>query len=124
MQHYFISSLEEPDLKINHKSLTERLLVQQPDADVHLVDNPASNYSLEWRKLQIKEMELEGSLDKKGQAVVLYGHEIDCAIFAVWFRSQVPDEYKLAFYDEGYSACVELEKETTVEQLIEPFLAE
>lgn len=66
---------------------------------------------------------LTGSLDRTGQVIALDGWLEDCAVFAVWFRFLVPVEQQLAFYDEAYSADVELGTATTAEELIAPFEA-
>ena len=83
--------------------------------------NPASNHALEW-VVAIADHRSEGSLDKTGQVVHLVGDLEDCAHFATWYRTLVPARYGLAFYDEGYSADVELADGTNEPQLKEPFL--
>lgn len=37
-------------------------------------------------------------------------------------REQVPSQYPLSFYDEGYSADVPLTEGTSAEELVQPFL--
>ena len=65
---------------------------------------------------------LDGTLTNDANVVHLDGDVRACATFALWFRSQVPTEQDLLFYDEGYSADVPLLVETTKDELVAPFL--
>lgn len=121
MESYFISPPEATDLKINTTELAESLRSQWQDVKIHYPDNPARHYALEWI-LQMPQMQLDCYLEKKQQVVILEGDIEDCAKFALWFRSQVSNQYKLLFYNEGYSSSVELDLNTTEEQLLKPFL--
>jgi hypothetical protein len=42
---------------------------------------------------------LEGALEKTGQAVILDGDVGDCARFSLWLRSLIAPEYPLFFYE-------------------------
>jgi len=118
---YFISPREQTDLRVDPTELAEAIQTRWQGADVRFATNPASNHALEW-VVTIANRSLEGSLDKTEQVVHLAGDVEDCAQFAIWYRTLVPARYALAFYDEGYSADVELADGTNELQLKEPFL--
>lgn len=119
---YFISPREQTNLKVDPAELAKALQARWQGADVRFPTSPASNHALEW-VVTIADRPLEGSLDKAGQVVHLVGDVEDCAHFATWYRTFVPASYGLAFYDEGYSADVELAVGTDALQLKQPFLA-
>jgi hypothetical protein len=50
------------------------------------------------------------------------GHVVDAAEFARWARQQIPERYRLYFYNEAYTADVPLMATTPVEELVKPFL--
>ena len=118
---YFISPREQTDLKVDPTDLAKALQTRWQGADVRFPTNPASNHALEW-VVTTADRRLEGSLDKTGQVVHLVGDVEDCAHFATWYRTLVPARYGLTFYDEGYSADVDLAPSTDELQLTEPFL--
>ena len=118
---YFVSPREETDLNVDEAILTRNLDSRWPEIEVSRTSNPESNHVIEW-SLRIDGRLLEGSLDKTRQVTHLDGDVRDCARFAVWFRSLIPDRYELAFYDEAYSADVELTEMTTEDEVAAPFL--
>ncbi len=117
---YLISPTEETDLSIDAAQLITNLKRQWPKVEIRPIKNPERAYSLEWL-IPMEKGNLEGLLERTGQAVSLDGHILDCAKFALWFRSQVERRYKLVFYDQGYSAELELREDTTPEQIVKPF---
>lgn len=118
---YFISPPEKTDWRIGTDVLAKGLLTQWPDAQVEIITNPQSLHAIAWT-LQIGEWRLDGTLTKDGNVVHLDGDVRACATFALWFRTKVPTEQDLLFYDEGYSADVPLQVETTKDDLVAPFL--
>lgn len=118
---YFISPRQQTDLKVDAAELVKAIQARWPSVEVHFPTSSASNHGLEW-VVAIADRRLEGSLDKTGQVVHLVGDVEDCARFATWYRALVPPRYGLAFYDEGYSADVELADGTNEAQLTKPFL--
>ena len=118
---YFISPRQQTDLRVDPTELAKAIQAQWPGTEVRFPSNPASNHALEW-VVAIADHRSEGSLDKTGQVVHLVGEVENCAPFATWYRTLVPARYGLAFYDEGYSADVELADGTNEPQLKEPFL--
>ena len=118
---YFISPRQQTDLRVGPTELAKAIQTRWHGAEVRFPTNPASNHALEW-VVAIADHRSEGSLDKTGQVVHLVGDLEDCAHFATWYRTLVPARYGLAFYDEGYSADVELADGTNEVQPREPFL--
>ena len=118
---YFVSPRNSTSWHISEKDFATALHSRWPSADIRAVSNPQSNHTVEWR-IQLGEKQLEGSLDRAGQAIHLDGDIFSSAQFALWFRSIVPSQQTLVFYDEGYSADVNLTNDTTVEQLTQPFM--
>ena len=61
---------------------------------------------------------LDGKFDQEDSAVCIDGAFEDCAAFALWFRSLVPPEQPLVFYDEGLNFQVALSPHTTVADIV------
>ncbi len=120
--NYFISSPEETHLKIDSAQLINRLKAEWSNIDIQPQDNPSRTYSLSFR-IPLKNSSIEGSLERTRQCVVLDGDVRNCAKFALWFRSWLDRKYKLLFYDEAYSADVELSLETTEHDIIKHFMS-
>ncbi len=120
--NYFISPPDETELKIDSAQLINRLKAEWPNSDIQPLDNPARSYSLSFR-IPLKNSSIEGSLERTEQCVVLEGEIQDCAKFALWLRSYVDRQYRLLFYDEAYSADVELGLETTEQDIIKRFIS-
>jgi hypothetical protein len=120
---YFISPPEETDWKIDVNALCKAISLNWSKATIEIVNNPNSLYILTW-SMEINTYLLDGTLTKDRNVVYLDGDIRACAIFALWFRQQVPSEQKLIFYDEGYSCDIVLSQETSEVDLIQTFLCE
>ncbi|GEM_PF-1294870 len=120
--NYFISPPDETELKIDSAQLINLIKAEWPNSDIQPLDNPARSYSLSFR-IPLKNSSIEGSLERTEQCVVLEGEIQDCAKFALWLRSYVDRQYRLLFYDEAYSADVELGLETTEQDIIKRFIS-
>ncbi len=121
MGDYLISPPEQTDLHIDPAHLAETLRIRWLDAEVRSPSVQDISRSLEW-ELQMNGRVLMGALARAGDAVYLDGDVRDCAIFAQWFRTQIPSRYNLVFYDEAYTADIELHDTTSKESIAEPFL--
>lgn len=119
---YLISPPEETNLSINSEQFITNLKQRWQTVKIRKINNPDRAYSLEWI-IPMEQGNLEGLLERTGQCVSLEGHILDCAKFALWFRSQIDSQYKLVFYDEGYSADIELYKDTTQAEIVQPFIS-
>lgn len=118
---YFITPIDETDLKIPKDELVVALNTKWSTIQVTPISNPESNHLLEW-KITLNARLLIGTLDKTRQVIHLDGDVRDCAEFAKWYRTQVPETYALLFYDEGFSADVALSMTMTDQEIAEPFL--
>lgn len=121
---YLITPPESTSWKINESDFIQHLEKQWSDIEIRKVTNPDDYYALEWViKVSGIGQRLDGVLHRDGQGISLDGYLEDCAIFAIWFRSLVPQTQKLLLYDQGYNCHVELEAETTESEIMQPFLA-
>jgi hypothetical protein len=102
--------------------LINALKAEWSNIDIQTRDNPERVYSFSFR-IPLKNSFLEGSLERAGQCVVLDGDVRNCAKFALWLCSLLDSQHKLLFYDEAYSATVELGSETTEHDLIQYFMS-
>lgn len=115
---WYISEASESDWKLDPGSFIKYLEERWPRAEVREIRNPArKNYSHEW-KIRENGHVLEGKFDQSQSAVVLDGNLEEAAAFAAWFRSLVPDERDLLFYDEGLSIQVPLDAGITAGSII------
>lgn len=121
---YLITPLEATDWKINESEFIDHLSKQWSDIEIKAVRNPDDYYSLEWViKVPGMGQRLDCALHRDGQGISLDGYLEDCARFALWFRSLVPQTQQLVFYDQGYNSHIELTEKTTESEIIQPFLA-
>ncbi len=121
---YLITPDQPTQWKLNIVDFIENLEKAWHDITITSTTNPDDYYSLEWIiQMPEKETRLDGALHQDGQGVSLDGYLEDCATFAIWFRSLVPETQKLVFYDQGYNFCSTLQLKTTASELIEPFLS-
>ena len=121
--NYFVSPAAKTDLIIDPTQLATHLKSQWHEVEIRPIKNPQREYSLEWI-IPMEGGNLEGSLEKTGQAVILDGDVSDCARFSLWLRSLIDPKYPLFFYDEGYSSDIELHQKTTEEQIVELFASQ
>jgi hypothetical protein len=121
---YLVTPPEPTNWKINESDFIQYLKKQWSDIEIRKLENPDDYYALAWIvKVSGIEQRLDGALHRDGQGISLDGYLEDCARFAIWFRSLVPQTQKLVFYDQGYNCHVELEAETTESEIMQPFLA-
>jgi hypothetical protein len=121
---YLITPPEATDWKIPESDFTQHLSKQWSEIEIKKVTNPDDYYVIEWVIKSPKVgQRLDGALHRDGQGISLDGYLEECARFAVWFRSLVPQTQKLVFYDQGYNSQVELQAETTESEIMQPFLA-
>lgn len=121
--NYFVSPAAKTDLIIDPTQLATHLKSQWREVEIRPIKNPQREYSLEWI-ISMEGRDLEGALEKTGQAVILDGDVSDCAKFSLWLRSLIDPKYPLFFYDEGYSADIELQQKTTEEQIVNLFASQ
>jgi hypothetical protein len=100
----------------------QRLRVRWPDARIRLlavhVDEPNA---VEWEVPMTHNL-LMGKFARDGTYIVLRGDVRDCAEVAVWFREIVPEVQPLIFFNEGYTAQVDLHRGIKSAEVAAPFL--
>jgi len=117
---YLISPAEPTALKIERDPLVKQLQAQWQPIEIRPIDQLQRAYSLEWT-IFINQRRLEGLLERNGQSIVLDGQLPDCAQFALWLRALIDPQYQLFFYDQGYSADIELREGITATEIIHRF---
>ena len=121
--NYFVSPAAKTDLIIDSTQLATHLKSQWREVEIRPMKNSQREYSLEWI-IPMEGGDLEGALEKTGEAIILNGDVSDCAKFSLWLRSLIDPKYPLFFYDEGYSADIELHQKTTQEQIVNLFVSQ
>lgn len=119
---YLITPPEKTNWQINKSKFFDNFLKQWLNIKIKRITNPDNYYSLEgFIEVLDSGKILEVALHRDRQGVSLDGYLEDCAKFAVWFRSQVPQAQKLVFYDQGYNAHIELQETTTESEIMKSF---
>lgn len=117
---YIASIGEKTNWKKDPKEIVADLSKNWPSADIRFIGDASKNFSYEWG-VQISGQSLDGMLHKDGTALTLDGEIQDCALFAIWFRTEVPKEIKMLFYNQSYTIKIPLEEKTTVSDIVEAF---
>ena len=123
MSSYFISPPEKTTWTFDADTLARALCTAWPTAHVERISDPSSFYQLRWKIESGLPAQIEGTLANDGQTVHLDGDLRSAVAVARWYRSVVPSQQALIFYDEGFSADVRLTAQVTEDQLAQPFLA-
>jgi hypothetical protein len=119
--NYLISTPKPTDLIIEPTAFTHHLKAKWQAIDIHSITDPERVYQLKWIS-QMENGNLEGMLQRTGQGIALDGDIRDCAKFALWFRSLVGSQYPLFFYDQAYSADIELREGTLENDIVKCFM--
>ena len=120
---YLITPPELTNWKINQTEFIEYLTQTWSDIDIHHISNEEDYYVIEVViKLSNTNQKLEIALHRDLQGISLDGLIENCAKFAIWFRSLVPLNQALIFYDQGYNYQIELSNNTTEEDILQTFV--
>src|SRR5213078_997701 len=122
MSSYFISPPEATTWTFDADTLARSLCTAWPAAHVERISDPSGIHALRWTIESGLPARIEGTLAKDGQTVHLDGDLRAVVVVARWYRSVVPSQQALVFYDEGFSADVRLTAQVTEDQLAQPFL--
>jgi hypothetical protein len=112
---YFLMSRNRRSIAVQR--FTALLTSRWPASTVTLISDPEDHHSVEFQ-LPMRESTLLGALNREGSAVIFYGAIRDCAEFALWYQSAVPELCPLHMFDEGYDRSVDLRPNTTAEDII------
>ena len=115
---YFLMSRNRRSIGVGR--FVELLRAQWPTGRMKSIADPEDHHSVEF-ELPMKESTLLGSLNREGSTVVFYGSIRDCAGFALWYQTVVPEVCPLLMFDEGYSRSIGLNPDTTAEEIIHAF---
>ena len=120
---YLITPPESTNWKINQNEFIEYLTQTWSDIDIYPVSNEEDYYLIEVAiKLPHTDQKLEIALHRDLQGISLDGSIENCAKFAIWFRSLVPLNQALIFYDQGYNCQIKLSNNTTEEDILQTFV--
>lgn len=120
---YLITPPSETDWQFNQSDFIDYLVKKWSNIQIKLCTNPSDYYCCEGLiKVVGSRQMLEIALHRDMQGVSLDDCLEDCAFFAVWLRSLVPEYQKLVFYDQGYNAHIELKQNTTESEVINSFV--
>lgn len=119
---YLVAPPSAPRGVLPAETFVAGLRERWPDAVIEEVTNPDRPYALDF-ELTVDGNPVAGSFGRDGQVMTLAGDDIlACAEVAVWYRSQVPAEHPLVFYDQGYTESVPIEADADPAEVAEPFL--
>lgn len=112
---YFLMSRSRQSIEVER--FIDLLRGRWPMGRIKTMQDQEDHHSVEF-ELPMVESTLLGSLNREGSTVVFYGAIRDCAGFALWYQSIVPDACPLLMFDEGYSRSISLNPDTTAEDII------
>lgn len=120
MPRFLISIPGERNWQIGEDDFEQRLRSRFPDVEVQRRDDEDDVYPVS------ATIESDGppvivGLQRNGSTLSIDGDLDQAGTIARWYRDQVPGEQPLVFYDQEYTADVELRPDTTAEELTAPF---
>ncbi len=122
---YVIAPLGAANWRLPAARFAAKLRTEWPEAAIRIVDivdNAESPHALEWTLPMRATRKVAGALDRTGQVVELEGDVRDCATFARWLRTQLPDTYRVQLSDEAATTTIEVRPETTEAELVGAFV--
>jgi len=102
---------------LSEQEFIQFLTARWHSATIKPVDIPGGSRSVDFR-IRMSESSIEGHFNLEGSTVVFYGAIRDCAEFALWYQTSMPEGRPFLLFDEGYNHSLELRSETTVEDII------
>jgi hypothetical protein len=112
---YFLMSRARRSIEVQR--FIDLLRVRWPASRLKTRPAPEDHHSVEF-ELPMEESTLLGSLNREGSTVIFYGAIRDCAGFALWYQSVVPELCPLLMFDEGYDRSIDLRPDTTAGDII------
>ena len=119
---YIITPVGAANWRFPAARFAAKLRAQWPKAAIRIVDDAASPHALEWTLPMRATRKVAGALDRAGQVVEVVGDIRDCATFAHWFRTQLPDTYRVRLSDADATTSIEVRPETTEAELVAAFV--
>lgn len=118
--NYLISPPEETVWRMNESLFIEKLKERWLNIEIKRIHNAEDTYSVVWN-LEMEAGRFDGALARDDQTIGLDSDIRNCGVFAVWVRTLVPQEQPLIFYDQGYSAHIDLDASTSAEEIVRTF---
>lgn len=112
---YFLMSQDRRSIEVER--FIDLLRARWPASRIKTLPDPEDHHSVEF-ELPMEESTLLGSLNREGSTVIFYGAIRDCAGFALWYQSVVPELCPLLMFDEGYDRSIDLQPDTTAGDII------
>jgi hypothetical protein len=112
---YFLMSRE--GWCLSEQEFIQFLTSRWPSATLKSVDIPGGSRSVDFR-IRMAESLIDGHLNLEDSTIVFYGAVRDCAEFALGYQATMPKGRPFLLFDEGYNHSIELQPETTVEDII------
>jgi hypothetical protein len=117
---YLVSPPEATEWSLEPDAFAAALRERWPGAEVREVPASDPTYAIDFAVSEPDRV--DGSFARDGQALGLNGDLEGAMRVAAWFRSLVPDEQALLFYDPALNGQVELEPGTAPEQAAAAYL--
>ena len=119
--NFFVSPAERINTPlVTPADFQREVLASWPSARFEPLASPESPYAFDWQ-IDMAGGTVSGAYAKQGDTIVMEGDVFDCARIALWYRRLVPPRQLLIFYDEIYSASIELRAETPAEEIMRAF---
>lgn len=115
LMSYLASAPIKTSWKMQPSQFAASLIKDWPTAKIR-DERSAFPFALDW-KIEMPGGLLLGDFSDDPLGISVDGDFDDCATFALWFRSLVPQQQPLLFYDQGFNVDVPLTSETTLEDL-------
>jgi hypothetical protein len=112
---YFLMAQDRRSIAVER--FIELLRARWPTSSIKTLPDPEDHHSVEF-ELPMEASTLLGSLNREGSTVIFYGAIRDCAGFALWFQSVVPELCPLLMFDEGHDRSIDLQPDTTASDII------
>jgi hypothetical protein len=119
VKDYLIIPPQKVEWKLDTNFLLSNLRTQWPGTELWFHDS--SFCALCSWEVKIEDARLECNLDRSQQGIFLQSDLEACVEFAIWYRKTVPNDIPLIFCDAGLYNQVELEEDTTEQDIIKVF---
>jgi len=119
--NFFVSPAERIGAPlVTPADFQREILARWPFARFELLASMESPYAFDWQ-IDMAGGTVSGAYAKQGDTIVMEGDVFDCAQIALWYRRLVPPQQLLIFYDEIFSASIELRAETLADEIMRAF---
>jgi hypothetical protein len=114
---YIISPIEKSELRVDPDDLSANMRRKWPHISIERVVLENDPYIFRW-SIELEGHRQLGGLQDSYQAISIEDYPEYAADFALWYRSIISLDYRLYLYDDDFSRHVELNEDTTKEQIL------